>query len=460
MKHEQKYGLTKETYTLAWSFFFAVGYSGFVVAAPFWQLTFRYYGTKLELTRAALIPPMLKKIETPGLNQTPLRAYYEVQWLNRNGEMLLSAPVQIPLGARSALGKAPRNQGHELQIPQVSSFVLRLEGPEDPEHVHRITLQKYEEETIEHVPSLPPRLELPSAFWPMRQDFALPQEQLLSESLRLSAGPIGSEKIHDTGPDSNRLVLVVMGDGFTRSQLEAYRAHVRGFLHHFLNTRPWKDLAQTVNIYRVDVLSNESGVDYEDAAPNKGGTPKDTYLEASFWVGENERLMCLVNDGAGKAMAAADQEVGVGVWDQIVVFANASRYGGCGAAVATASVHPDSYQILVHELGHSFADLADEYEGSQTGTCSAPERNVACEDLLPNLKWKVWIDPGTPLPTSETDPAYAQVVGAFEGARYRTTGIYRPMKDCLMRTLFRDYCVVCKEAHFLQMSEKSASLMT
>ncbi len=252
-------------------------------------------------------------------------------------------------------------------------------------------------------------------------------------------------------------MLVILGDGYTEADLAAgaFSNQVARFLTRFFAANPWSTCGSAVNVYRVDIASNESGADFEDAPPAAGGTLKDTYLDAQFWSGGMERALTLSSTGVARAFAAADALVGPGVWDEILVFVNSTRYGGSGGAVGVSSVHPQSDEIQLHELGHSFAYLADEYDYGSTGTGCADSgvRNVDCGLHFPQVKWGVWVEPGTPMPTPETD-SYAAVVGAFEGAFYQPTGIYRPMLDCTMRSLGAPFCPVCQEAHLLQFFER------
>ena len=141
-------------------------------------------------------------------------------------------------------------------------------------------------------------------------------------------------------------------------------------------------------------------------------------------------------------------------FDQILVIVNDTHYGGAGGQLATTSIAPGASDIPVHELGHSLFDLADEYDAATPGfdRCDAaadcPEPNVSVFSDFARIKWNVGFDPTTPLPTPDTADN-ATLVGAFEGARYFTTGQFRPVSSCLMRSLGRTFCPVCSEAGVL-----------
>jgi hypothetical protein len=106
----------------------------------------------------------------------------------------------------------------------------------------------------------------------------------------------------------------------------------------------------------------------------------------------------------------------------------------------------------VHEFGHGFGSLADEYYTSEVAYEGFYSLDI--EPIDPNLttlvdfnsKWKDMVDPKTPIPTPST-PEYKDVVGAFEGGGYMSKGIYRPMQDCTMKSISADnFCAVCKRA--------------
>jgi len=123
------------------------------------------------------------------------------------------------------------------------------------------------------------------------------------------------------------------------------------------------------------------------------------------------------------------------------------------------STHDDALEILRHEYGHGFTALADEYDTPFPGfpPCSditgpACEANVTDQTSPPVIKWAPWITPGTPLPTPEGLPLYAGEVGLFEGARYLTSGMYRPRDErCLMHFLYVPLCEICTQEYVLRL---------
>jgi len=423
-------------------------------SAQFWQLTFSYGQNGLSLDKAAPITASIGHLHQPGLEGALIRLDYEVQWLNSRGKVMHSAPVQIPLGTRLPLLESGLAPTEELLIPDDGAFVLRIAGPASEKDAATVRLLKYG--------TSPARvavdgLSIPSVFQAAELTFSLADTRARMAA-PAAAAPVQAVKIQDTGDDANRFVIVVMGDGYTAQDLASgsFTAHARNFVDYLKTVSPWNQYHVGMNAYRVDIESNQSGADYEDASPESGGTLKDTYLNGSFWVGGTDRCVYLTGDGTTRAFNAADDLVGVGVWDEILVFVNSTKYGGCAASVAVSSVNSSANEIQTHELGHSFAGLADEYEyGGSAGTCYATAANVDCGNNFPGVKWDAWVTPGAPIPTPETWEN-RDLVGAFEGAQYVSTGIYRPMLDCRMRALGVEFCPVCKQAHVLKLFDHVA----
>ena len=113
-------------------------------------------------------------------------------------------------------------------------------------------------------------------------------------------------KVVDHGPDTSRWNLVVIGDGYQASEITQYHTDVQNFLNVFRVTPPFNELFAGVNVYRIDVVSNESGADIPACA---GGTPvtRNTYFDATFcslWGGSPLERLLTVNDALARRMAA------------------------------------------------------------------------------------------------------------------------------------------------------------
>lgn len=225
----------------------------------------------------------------------------------------------------------------------------------------------------------------------------------------------------DNGPSANRVDIVFLGDGYTDTEQDDYATHVINVLTRFLQEEPLAAYASYFNVHRVDVISNESGVDEPD-----NGIYRDTALDMTYNCNGIARLLCVNVSKAFTAAAAAPDT------DQILALANSTRYGGAGypsSDLATlAGNNNASVEVALHEFGHSFANLADEYHYSDGATYTGSEptqSNIsiynADQQLALQRKWYRWLD----LPE----------VNAFEGAHYCQYGIYRPTNYSKMRSL-------------------------
>jgi hypothetical protein len=273
-----------------------------------------------------------------------------------------------------------------------------------------------------------------------------------------------------TGDPANRVDFLVLGDGYTASQQAQFNSDAANITSAFFGISPHQEYSNYVNTYALFTASAQSGADHPpyqaicfsssccgDSAMLSDplqGTFVNTAFDATYCTSNIHRLLTV---NTAKVLTAA---AAVPDWDEILVIVNDSTYGGSGGTFAVASLHASAPQLAQHEYGHSFAGLADEYESAYPGypLCSdvggpggACEPNVTDATTRGQIKWNPWISDSTPIPTSETDPAYATVVGLFEGARYRATGMYRSGQNCLMRALNAPYCQVPSQTYVLRL---------
>ncbi len=245
------------------------------------------------------------------------------------------------------------------------------------------------------------------------------------------------------GPVTNRIDLVTVGDGYLVSELDSYAQHVQASLSTMFSQEPFKTYANFFNIHRVDVISNESGVDHDPTYP----IYRDTAMDMEFWCGGTERLLCV---NVAKAYYYANNAPDV---DMVLAIANSTKYGGAGyssADLATVSGGNSSApEIALHEFGHSLGDLADEYWYSGQ-TYNGPEptpRNVstltAAQMQATGAKWAAWL--GT------NYPAYDGLVDTYEGAIYCQYGVYRPTNNSKMRALGRPFNLPSVEGLVIEM---------
>jgi hypothetical protein len=232
----------------------------------------------------------------------------------------------------------------------------------------------------------------------------------------------------DHGPPVNRVDLVFVGDGYLESELDSYAVHVNNVLPELFGQEPLATYAPLFNVHRVDVVSNESGVD-NDPVP---GIERDTALDMGFWCGGVERALCIDIGTAYDYAANAPQA------EHLLALANSTKYGGTAYPqsnlAAISGGHEAAAEITIHEVGHSLGKLADEYDYGDGATYTGPEleqRNVSIYDADAmadfDLKWADWLgDPGA---------GFGGLVDTYEGAHYHEFGVYRPTFNSKMRGL-------------------------
>lgn len=268
-------------------------------------------------------------------------------------------------------------------------------------------------------------------------------------------------QIRDSGQRANRLNIVLLSEGYTSEELATkFPADAEKVVTAVLEAEPYAHYRNYFNAFTIAVASAESGAD----SPTQG-VWRNTYFNSSFdSFGLGHAISIPPNDvnpnyddGQGKV----DQLLMrfVPDYDLVILLVNDTRYGGLATrGTAIVSMSAAAKEVAVHESGHSFADLGDEYEGNAPENTLFLERaNVTQQTSRDLIRWRSWISPDTPIPTPETTKPgtgraiYEFAVGAFEGANYNPTGWYRPKFECKMRTSTAPFCEVCTETLILNM---------
>jgi hypothetical protein len=261
--------------------------------------------------------------------------------------------------------------------------------------------------------------------------------------------------IRVTGDPAKRFNLVVMGDGYTAADAPEFREHLDKHLNVLWTLEPFKSYRSYVNVYAVEITSAESGVDCD---PGLDSGQVDTPLDMGFWGGCNpgsvQRLLTV--DGAA-ANSYADLVPGTSRANrQLLALGNSDTYGGAGGANATASGgNALSALITPHELGHSLGGLQDEYDYYARGERGAPYEGgkpaSAHHTLLTEQemaarqrKWWRWLGE-----TSESGGPIAR----HEGGLYSGSGVWRPARHSMMKTLGYYFDQVARE----QMTQRIAA---
>lgn len=235
-----------------------------------------------------------------------------------------------------------------------------------------------------------------------------------------------STTILETGPSNARMDYVFVGDGYTAAEMTKWHADAKKVIDGFLADPLFAANRANMNVRRVDIASNQSGVDEPDR-----GIYRDTAMDGNFNCYNIARLLCVNNtkvyNVVGSVLAPDKRDV-------IIVISNSTRYGGSGGAVATLSMHASSTEVALHEIGHTAFAMADEYEYGTCNTSAEPTEGNVSLNRTRSVKWGGLVAASTPMPTTAGSVPNG-TVGAFQGGRYCTSGMYRPTENSRMRTL-------------------------
>jgi len=306
------------------------------------------------------------------------------------------------------------------------------------------------------------------------------------------------------GDSHSKVDIVILAEGYTEKEKPKYQTDLAKFISTIMSTEPYKKIQTAFNIYGIYKPSPDSGVDEPRA-----GIYKNTVLDITFNSLGSERYVMTENNRTMRDLAALVP------YDAIYIMVNHNRYGGGGIYNQFCTFTTDNQfkeYLFIHEFGHSFSGLADEYYTSEVAYndfypkgIEPVEPNITALLDSANLKWKAMVTPGTPIPTpwekadydtmdlawqkwrrskndqiaalkknkapegeikkAEAEYAirdgshaekinayllkskYIGQVGAFEGAGYAATGLYRPMLDCIMFSKGnKSFCLVCQNA--------------
>ncbi len=242
--------------------------------------------------------------------------------------------------------------------------------------------------------------------------------------------PVSS--ILNNGADSKHINYVIVGDGYTSSQQTTFITDAIAIKDDLFSQSPFLEYKDFFNVYVIEVPSNESGADHPGTAtdvvePAFAVQDIDNYFGSTFDAFNIHRLLVPMNSSAVNNVLATNFPA----YDQVMVIVNSPNYGGSGGWLATTSTNPAANEIAIHEIGHSFVGLSDEY---WAGIQYANEKANMTQETNSNLvKWSDWM--------SIND------VGIYPyGTSSPQSDWHRPHQNCKMRYLGFPFCSVCAEA--------------
>jgi hypothetical protein len=268
----------------------------------------------------------------------------------------------------------------------------------------------------------------------------LPDDGERSEALvDLSKDVIGDVRtLVDHGDPAVRARILIVPEGYTEAELPKFHEDAAAMAEKLATIGQFADYWDGFNIYMQDIRSKESGV----ADPKTGVNPT-TAFEVTFGDDGWAPRRCTFYDTSVEApvLAAVESLRQKTHADTVVVLANVDEYGGCASPANKLVImtrNAASPDVLAHELGHSLFGLADEYGGN---SCNYTPHSPNLTSSLSAIPWKEMLTTSQ-LPTSAATAA-DDTVGAFDGGGYCDHGIYRPSKECMMRSLGHAFCPVC-----------------
>ena len=238
--------------------------------------------------------------------------------------------------------------------------------------------------------------------------------------------------------------IVILPEGYTQAEMGKFVKDCDFFVKSLFDYAPYDRYKQSFNVRGVMAPSQDSGC----TEPGKH-IYKNTVMRFSYWTFDSERY-CMSSDNRDIRDLAGQVP-----YDQIYVLINSEKYGGGGIYnfyCSSAAGNSFSGDIIIHEFGHGFAGLADEYYDDTTTYGDMYNNDI--EPWEPNIttlvnfdiKWKDMIGKKTPVPTPR-EPKYENTIGVFEGGGYEPEGVYSPHMDCLMKTFKGHvFCPVCQRA--------------
>lgn len=248
--------------------------------------------------------------------------------------------------------------------------------------------------------------------------------------------------IHGKDAPAHQADLLFVAEGYRAEEADLFFEDVTKLTDYLFSMAPYSELKDQITVRALAVPSEESGTDI----PHQG-IWRNTSLNGSFNTFGVDRYL-----ESYDTWAIYDAAVSL-PHDHIIALVNSDKYGGGGIynhfSIATAR-HKTSPQVLIHEMGHGLAGLADEYYSSEVAYSDFFDLNT--EPWQPNIttlvdfnrKWKHLLPDSVPMPTPAT-ALYRNSTGVFEGGGYMAKGIYRPAIDCRMKTNEAPgFCEVCR----------------
>lgn len=238
--------------------------------------------------------------------------------------------------------------------------------------------------------------------------------------------------------------VAILAEGYTLEEMDTFYKDAAIACESLFSHEPFQSMKKRFNIVAVASPSEDSGV----SVPRLGEW-KRTAFNSHFSTFYSDRYLT-----TSRVKSIHDALAGI-PYEHVIILANTEEYGGGGiynSYTLTTAHHPKFRPVVVHEFGHSFGGLADEYfydDDVMTDTYPLDiepwEQNISTRVNFAS-KWEDMLVKGTPVPTP-TSEKVKYPIGVYEGGGYSAKGIYRPADNCRMRTNeYPAFCPVCQRA--------------
>lgn len=255
--------------------------------------------------------------------------------------------------------------------------------------------------------------------------------------------PTPYRTLQQSADTSHCIHIAFVAEGYRPEEMDKFVGDARRATDALFEHEPFKATRDRFNVVAVMSPSEESG----PSEPSKG-IWKNTALHSNFDTFYSNRYLTTLH------LKDLHDKLAGTPYEHIIVLVNTAEYGGGGILNSynlSMTDNPWFRPVVVHEFGHSFAGLGDEYAYEAEQIPMYPHNVEPWEPNLTTLadfkgKWENLMDKKTPVPTPATGK-YKNKVGVYEGAGYSLKGVYRGMQDCRMRTnQYPEFCPVCQQA--------------
>lgn len=264
---------------------------------------------------------------------------------------------------------------------------------------------------------------------------------------RSKSEPLPHRYLHRGGDSKEVIDVVILAEGYTAEEMALFIEDAQIATDEILSYEPFKSHKEKFNFIAVESVSKDTNVSVPQAK-----AWRETAVGSNFMTFYMERYLT-----SGNVYAMYDLATNIPC-EHFIILANTDTYGGGGiynSYTLTTAHHPSFRPVVVHEFGHSFGGLGDEY--FYEGNLDNDEmHSLEHEPWEPNIttlvdfdsKWADMVEPGIEIPTAVTEERSKNyTVGVYEGGGYRSKGIYRPVDVCRMRNNVADrFCPVCERA--------------